>query len=137
MRIGTPRSTPPFDWNDEATWPAAFRGVRAAYVIYYPDIAIPGAVEAIRSMAEAAEAAGVRRLVLLSGRGEEEAQRAEEMIRASAAEWTIIRSSFFAQNFSESFLLDVVAGGEVVLPAGDVGEPFIDVEDIADVAVPP
>ena len=86
-------------------------------------------------MAEAAEAAGVRRLVLLSGRGEEEAQRAEEMIRASAAEWTIIRSSFFAQNFSESFLLDVVAGGEVVLPAGDVGEPFIDVEDIADVAV--
>jgi uncharacterized protein YbjT (DUF2867 family) len=135
VRIGTPRGTPPFAWNDQATWPAALRDVRAAYVTYYPDIAIPGAVEAVGSFAEAAVASGVRRLVLLSGRGEEEAQRAEQVIRDSGGEWTIIRSSWFAQNFSESFFLDRVLSGEVFLPAADVGEPFIDAEDIADVAV--
>ena len=36
VRIGTRRGTPPFDSNDHTTWPAALRGVRAAYVTYYP-----------------------------------------------------------------------------------------------------
>ncbi len=52
-----------------------------------------------------------------------------------SAEWTILRSSFFSQNFSESFFLEPILGGEVALPAGDVPEPFVDAEDIADVAV--
>ena len=53
----------------------------------------------------------------------------------SGAEWTILRASWFAQNFSESYLREPVLGGEVALPAGAVGEPFIDADDIADVAV--
>ncbi len=134
VRIGSRSSSPPFDWTDRSTWPGVLQGARAAYISYYPDVAIPGAVEAVGSFAEAALAAGVRRLVLLSGRGEEEAQRAEGVLRESGADWTIVRSSWFNQNFSESFLLDMVVGGEVALPAGDVGEPFIDAEDIADVA---
>jgi uncharacterized protein YbjT (DUF2867 family) len=80
-------------------------------------------------------ARGVQRLVLLSGRGEDEAQRAEEVVQASGVDWTIVRSSWFNQNFSENYLLDAVLGGEVVLSAGDIGEPFIDADDIADVAV--
>ena len=78
---------------------------------------------------------GVRRLVLLSGRGEEEAQHAEQALIASGADWTILRCSWFSQNFSESFLLDGVIAGEVVLPVSSVAEPFVDVDDIADVAV--
>src|SRR5262245_11207531 len=99
VRIGSRSARPAFAWRAPAGWPAALEGVGAAYVTFYPDLAVPGAPEAIRSFAETALAAGVRRLVLLSGRGEEEAQRSEEMLRASGADWTILRCSWFAQNF--------------------------------------
>ena len=105
------------------------------YITYQPDLAVPGAVEAVRSFTEAALDAGVRRMVLLSGRGEDEAQRAEQALQDIDADWTIVRATWFAQNFSEGFLLDAVLAGEVALPAGDVGEPFVDVNDIADVVV--
>jgi uncharacterized protein YbjT (DUF2867 family) len=133
-RAGSRSADPPFDWEDPATWAAALDGAGAAYVSYYPDIAMPGAVEAITAFAETALESGVRRLVLLSGRGEEEAQRAERAVRESGADWTIVRCSWFNQNFSEGFFAEGVAAGEVALPATSVPEPFVDVEDIADVA---
>jgi uncharacterized protein YbjT (DUF2867 family) len=77
----------------------------------------------------------VPRLVLLSGRGEDEAERAEQAVRDTGAELTIVRSTWFAQNFSEGAFADLVLAGEVALPAGDTPEPFVDVDDIADVAV--
>ena len=117
------------------TWAAALRDVGAAYVSYYPDLAAPGAEDAIRSFVDLAVKHGVRRLVLLSGRGEEQAQRCEQIVRDSRVEWTVLRATWFAQNFSESYLLESILRGEVVLPAGDVGEPFVDADDIADVAV--
>jgi uncharacterized protein YbjT (DUF2867 family) len=69
-----------------------------------------------------------------SRRGEVEAQRAEEALQATGADWTIVRCSWFAQNFSEGYLLEPVLAGEVGLPVGDVPEPFVDVADVADVA---
>ncbi|MEV8635517.1 NAD(P)H-binding protein [Streptosporangium sp. NPDC051023] len=134
VRIGSRSGGVPFDWEDPATWQPALQGVRAVYMSYYPDLAVPGAPEAIGSLAELAVAGGARRLVLLSGRGEEEAGAAEEALRASGADWTILRCSWFNQNFSESYLLDPVLAGQVVLPAGQVPEPFVDADDIADVA---
>jgi uncharacterized protein YbjT (DUF2867 family) len=133
-RGGSRSTDPPFDWEDRGTWADALDGVGAAYVSYYPDIAMPGAVEAVTALAETALEEGVRRLVLLSGRGEEEAQRAERAVRETGADWTIVRCSWFNQNFSEGFFADGVAAGEVVLPRATVPEPFVDVEDIADVA---
>ncbi len=133
-RGGSRSAAPPFDWEDRDTWADALDGAGAAYVSYYPDIAMPGAVEAVTALAEAALEQGVRRLVLLSGRGEEEAQRAERAVRETGADWTIVRCSWFNQNFSEGFFADGVAAGEVVLPRTSVPEPFVDVEDIADVA---
>jgi uncharacterized protein YbjT (DUF2867 family) len=135
VRSASRSSEPPFDWNDQATWGPALRGASSAYVSFYPDLAVPGAPEAIAALAGEALSAGVRRLVLLSGRGEEEAQRAEQLLQASGVDWTIVRCSWFAQNFSEDYLLESVLAGEVALPAGDVPEPFVDVDDIADVAV--
>jgi uncharacterized protein YbjT (DUF2867 family) len=135
VRLGSRRGTPPFDWNDATTWPGALQDVEAVYVSYFPDLAAPGATEAIAAFTPVAVKSGVRRLVLLSGRGEPEAQRCEEIVMGSGVEWTVVRASWFAQNFSESYLLDPVLAGQVVLPAGDVGEPFIDTDDIADVAV--
>jgi uncharacterized protein YbjT (DUF2867 family) len=133
-RIGSRSADPPFDWEDSDTWAGALDGAGAAYISYYPDIAIPGAVEAVTALAGLALEHGVRRLVLLSGRGEEEAQRAERALRESGADWTIVRCSWFSQNFSEGFFAEQVVAGEIVLPATSVPEPFIDVEDIADVA---
>ncbi len=128
-------SRPGFDWDDRSTWQAAVEGVSAAYLTYYPDLTFPGAAESIREFSRLAVENGVRRLVLLSGRGEEEAAVSEQGVRDSGAEWTVVRSSWFAQNFSEHFLLGPVLSGEIVLPAGEVTEPFIDVEDIVDVVL--
>ena len=140
VRVGSRSGEPPFDWEDRATWAPALRDVGAVYVTYYPDLAVPGSVEAVRSFAKLAVENGVRRLVLLSGRGEPEAERAElalrEVVDAKAgAEWTILRSTWFMQNFSEDYMLEHVLSGEIRLPAGDVPTPFLDADDIADVAV--
>jgi uncharacterized protein YbjT (DUF2867 family) len=123
-----------FDWHDPSGWADAIAGTKAIYITYQPDLAVPGAVEAIRLLAKTALELGTRRLVLLSGRGEPEAQAAEAALRESGADWTVIRAAWFAQNFSESFLLDAILSGEVALPIDpNVREPFIDADDIADV----
>lgn len=134
VRVGSRTAQPPFDWANETAWAPALRGVRAVYISYYPDLAVPGAVEAVRRLARLAVKSGARRLVLLSGRGEQEAQRAEQVVMASGVQWTIVRCSWFSQNFSENYLLEPILAGEVALPAGDVPEPFVDADDIADVA---
>ena len=134
-RIASRSGEPAFDWNEPDTWDAALEGVRAIYITYAPDLAIPGATDAIRALVEKAVAAGVRRLVLLSGRGEEEAQASERIVQQSGVEWTIVRASWFMQNFSEGEFLGMVLDGAITLPAADIPEPFIDINDIADVAV--
>ncbi len=134
-RVASRSGEPPFDWGDQSTWDAALDGVTAVYITYAPDLAIPGATDAIRAFVERASENGVRRLVLLSGRGEEEAQACELIIQVPDVEWTVVRASWFFQNFSEGAFHEMVLAGEVPLPAGDVGEPFINVDDIADVAV--
>ena len=135
VRIGSRNAAVPFDWNLPATWRPAVAGTSAVYITYQPDLAVPGAVEAIREFAAVALAEGVSRMVLLSGRGEPEAEDAENALIASGADWTVVRASWFMQNFSETFLLDALGAGEVALPVGAVKEPFVDVEDIAAVVV--
>lgn len=137
VRAGSRTGTTPFDWEDPATWGPALRGADAAYVAYYPDLAAPGAAGAMSTFGRLAAESGVRRLTLLSGRGEPEAVVAEEALRAVAAgvELTVVRASFFAQNFSEGLLAEGVAEGVLVFPAGDTAEPFIDAEDLAEVVV--
>jgi uncharacterized protein YbjT (DUF2867 family) len=134
-RVGTRSGAPPFDWGDRSTWAPALDGVASVYVSYYPDIAIPGAVEQVRSLAELALEQGARRLVLLTGRGEEEAQRAEQAVQETGAELTILRCAWFMQNFSEDYMLEAILRGQLALPAGGELEPFVDADDIADVAV--
>jgi len=131
-QVGSRSGQPPFDWEDRSTWAPALEGVGSAYISHYLD-ALPGAAETVGSFAELAVAKGVRRQVLQGG--EPESERVEAAARDSGAELTILRSTWFAQNFSEGAFLDFVLAGEVTLPAGDTPEPFVDVDDIADVAV--
>jgi uncharacterized protein YbjT (DUF2867 family) len=134
-RAGSRQADPPFDWEDRSTWAPALVGVGSVYISYYPDLAIPGAVETVGAFARQAVESDVRRLVLLAGRGEEEAELAEHAVRDSGAELTIVRATWFAQNFSEDYMVDAIRAGELALPAGDTPEPFVDADDIADVAV--
>jgi uncharacterized protein YbjT (DUF2867 family) len=134
-RVVSRSASPSFDWNEKGTWDAALAGVTTAYITYAPDLAIPGATAVIRAFVGLAVDKGVKRLVLLSGRGEEEAQACERIVQEAGIVWTIVRASWFDQNFSEGELLGMVLDGVIALPTGDVPEPFVDAEDIADVAV--
>lgn len=134
-RIASRTSLPAFDWHDPGTWDAVLNGATSAYIAYAPDIAIPGATALIREFVAAAVKQGVQHLVLLSGRGEEEAQAAERIVQSAGIDWTIVRAGWFMQNFSEGEFLQMVLNGAITLPAQNVPEPFIDVNDIADVVV--
>lgn len=133
-RAGSRRAPLPFDWDAPGSWGPALEGVRALYLSYQPDLAVPGAVDTVRQFVEQAVTSGVEHIVLLSGRGEDEARQAEAVVQASGATWTVLRCAWFAQNFSENFLLGPLLAGELALPVGSVGEPFVDADDIADVA---
>jgi uncharacterized protein YbjT (DUF2867 family) len=135
VRIGSRSGQPPFDWEDPETWAPAVQGVSSVYISYYPDLAVPGAVEATGSFARLAVEHGVPRLVLLAGRGEAEAEQAERAVRDSGADLTIVRATWFMQNFSEDYMIEHILAGAIALPAGDTPEPFVDADDIADVAV--
>ncbi len=135
VRRASRNSETPFDWDQPQTWPAILEGVSSAYISYFPDIAFPGAVEQVEAFTALAREKGLRRFVLLTGRGEFHAERAEAVVRNSGVPFTIVRAAWFAQNFSEGALLGPVMAGVLPMPAGDVREPIIDVDDIADVAV--
>lgn len=134
-RIGSRSGSPKFDWEDQSTWPAELETMKAVYITFQPDLAVPGADKTIRKFARQAVESGVEKLILLSGRGESEAEHCEQIIMDSGVDWTILRASWFFQNFSESDFLEPILAGYVELPVGEVGEPFIDANDIADVAV--
>jgi len=132
-------SRPEFDWADRSTWSSVEVPADAAYVAYAPDVAFPGAPDAVRDVVERLARAGVRRIVLLSGRGEPEAERAEgllaEVAEQHGVDWGVVRCAFFMQNFDESLFQPPLAAGHLAFVAGEVREAFVDAEDIADVAV--
>ncbi|MEE1798356.1 MULTISPECIES: NAD(P)H-binding protein [unclassified Streptomyces] len=137
VRAASRSSRTRFDWSDPDGWDAVLRGVTTAYVV---PPSVPGPVHAFVARAEAA---GVRRLVLLSGHGADtwgdstfglDMRSAEEAVRGSALEWTVLRASNFNQNFDEDIFHAPLVAGELELPAGSVPEPFIDLEDVADAA---
>lgn len=134
VRIGSRSAAIPFDWEKPETWDAVVQKIQAVYITFQPDLAVPGSAETIHRFSEMAVHKGVQKLVLLSGRGEPEARACEEIIKNAGVDWSIVRASWFNQNFSESFMLEPILTGNVAMPAGNVGEPFIDAEDVADIA---
>jgi len=124
-------TSPRFDWEQPGGWAQALHGVDRLYVTYVPDLAAPGADLTITRLTEVAQAAGVQRIVLLSGRGELGARRCEDIVLASGIPSTIVSAAWFTQNFTEGALSGAVETGALALAAGTVREPFIDVDDIA------
>jgi uncharacterized protein YbjT (DUF2867 family) len=134
VRIGSRGNQPRFDWQDPATYAPALKDMDRAYITYYPDLAVAGAKEAIRNLTEEALRQGLGKVVLLSGKGEQEAEQCEEIVANSGLNYTLVRASWFNQNFSESFLVEPILAGHVALPMPDAEIPFVDADDIADVA---
>ena len=133
FREGSRQSDIPFDWYDPGTWQKALDGVSSVYVVFYPDLAVPGAKEIIADFTRAAESCGVDHLVLLTGRGEDEAQACEKIVMSSTLDCTNVRASWFAQNFIENFFLDDILRGQVIVTYDDFTEPFVYSDDIAEV----
>lgn len=127
------------DLGDSATWAPALDGVTAAYVMEPSLQTGAEGRERIPRFVSEAVAAGVRRLVLLTASGVDQIddhplKAAEQAVRGSGVNWTILRPDWFAQNFSEGPWLPGVLEGTLALPTGDGRVPFIDAEDIAEVA---
>lgn len=135
VRAASRSTSPAFDWEDQSTWAPALAGAEVAFVAYVPDLAVKGSVEAIRAFTETAKKTGLKHMVLLSGRGEANAEASEKVVQASGIGYTIVRASWFNQNFSEGHLLAPVLERHIALPAQSRMEPFVDADDIADVAV--
>jgi uncharacterized protein YbjT (DUF2867 family) len=134
-----------FDWTDESTYEAAWKGVDAMYLVAGP---IPQAVHAdcIRALLAGATGAGVKRVVLLSSFGAGQAppenplRRIELAVESSGVPYTILRPVAFMQNFSEglrwreSFADGIRERDEIVGPGGDGVVSYVSTEDIAAVA---
>ena len=133
VRRGSRSSTPAFDWASRDTWPAALEGMDAVYVVYQPDLAVPAAADDIRAFTQVAKQQGVRKVVLLSGRGVKEALAAEQIVADSGLDWTFVRAAWFSQNFSEGDFGLMTQSGVIALPMGNTVEPIIDADDIAEV----
>lgn len=129
-----------FDLGEPSTWAVALDRISAAYLL---EPQVQGTEEGQRRiprLVDAAVAAGVRRVVLMTAPGVEGNDthplwRAEQAVKNSGLEWTIVRPTWFAQNFSEDFWLPGILDGALVLPTGDGATAFVDAEDIADVVV--
>ncbi len=135
VRVGSRAGRPSFDWHRPEEWPKALKGIDKVYITYQPDLAVPGALDAIEQLIKEAKNAAITKLVLLSGKGEREAERCEQVVIHSGLDYTIVRASWFNQNFSESFFLDPIIAGFVALPQADAKVPYVDTGDIAEVAV--
>lgn len=135
VRVGSRNASPAFDWHQPEAWPAVLEGIEAVYISYQPDLAVPGAKEAIEQLVQVAKEQKVQKLVLLSGKGETEAEKCEQIVLHSGIDSTVVRASWFNQNFSESFFLEPIQQGVVALPKAEVKVPYVDANDIADVAV--
>lgn len=135
VRAASRTSSTSFDWLDRSTWAPALAGVRAVYLVAHHDPHL------VAEFVSEAVGRGVQRFVGLSGRGNEVLRESgmrsvERELERSGVEWTVLRPNHFAQNFDEDPLfLEPLLSGELALSVGDGLEPFVDVHDIAAVAV--
>lgn len=127
------------DWDDETTWQPAFAGSAAAYVLI--PFNHPTGAERTPALLEAVHHAGVERIVLLSSWDAQHApadsplRRAERTLARLPVRSAVLRPTWFMDNFTTGSFAGMIADGRLRLPAGEARIPFIDVRDVAAVAV--
>ena len=138
VRIASRGGPQPFDWSNADTWPAALEGVSAVYLVPAPGA--PDASATMIALAQTATARGVKRFVLLSGspiaEGGPGVGQTHRWLSENAADWAVIRPSWFMQNFSEGqHLAPIREAGAFYSATEDGRVPFINADDIAACAV--
>lgn len=124
-----------FDYTQPATLAAAMQGVDAVFSAAPYELE-PGATKALIA---AAKASGVKRFVKLSALGAEADPNsphtlAERALAESGLEWTVLRPTFFMQNYA-TMSAGSIRAGAIYEPAADGATSFVDTRDIAAVAV--
>ncbi len=125
------------DWADRATYRDALRGVAAVYLI--APIGVVDPVPLVEPFLEEALRQGVRRVVQLSSSALPEGApglgAVHRLVRTTMPEWTVLRPSWFMQNFvGQHLVARGVKRGEIVTATGNGKVAFIDAGDIAAVA---
>lgn len=126
-----------FDWDDSSTFADALRGVHAVYLVGPIEVVDPS--HQVEAFLDEATAAQVQRVVTLSSSAVEAGAPGpgvvHRMIASAMPEWTVLRPSWFMQNFfGDHPLAHAVRHGEIVTATGDAKVAFIDAGDIAAVA---
>ena len=123
------------DFSNEAAFAYALEGVDAVYMVTNQSDAFKSDLQ---RMVRQAEQAGIKRFVMLSAEGDPESDiffvrrtgELEEIVRGTSLDWTFLRPDWFMQNFA-----GFVAAGMVAFPEGPGKTSFVDVRDIAEVAI--
>jgi uncharacterized protein YbjT (DUF2867 family) len=126
-----------FDFNSPGTFTNAFLGVKKLFLVRPPAIAN---LSAITPALNAAKQAGVEEIVFLSILGADRnrivphyaIERAIERLNIPAV---FLRAGFFMQNLNTVHREDICTRSRLFMPAGKGKTSFIDVRDIASVAV--
>jgi uncharacterized protein YbjT (DUF2867 family) len=140
-RVATRNVTTPdqvhFEWGNTASFSTALDGVDAIYLVAPTDRT--DHLPVMRPLLEQAVNQGVSQLVLLSASSLPEGApmmgEVHAWLRANAARWTVLRPSWFMQNFVTQHLPSIVNEGCIYSATQDGRTPFIDAADIAAVAV--
>ncbi|WP_061963307.1 NmrA family NAD(P)-binding protein [Demequina aurantiaca] len=126
------------DFTNPDTWAAAYEGVDQVFLMRPPQLS-KIARDMVPSL-EAAKAAGVESMVLLSLQGAEHNKTVphhdlEVWLKESGLDWTFVRPSFFMENLTTTHLTDIRDRDNLMVPAGNGATSFVAADDIARVAV--
>jgi len=126
-----------FDLLRPDTFAPALAGVERLFLVRPPAIADPKYFE---PLLEEARRQGVKHIVFLSLLGAQTLffvphRKIEKRILKSALPYTFLRPSFFMQNLNTTHLEEIREDRRIYVPAGKGRTSFIDVRDIAEVAV--
>jgi uncharacterized protein YbjT (DUF2867 family) len=136
--LGSNIQTIPFDFTNPDTFDYAFFQVNKLFLVRPP--ALANIRKQIAPALNAAKLAGIEHIVFLSILGAERNpfvphSQIERYINQLGIKATFLRCSFFMQNLNTTHREDIKVRGELLLPAGNGKTSFIDVRDIAAVAV--
>jgi len=128
----------PFDFLKPETHAAAFAGIKHLFLVRPP--ALGNVEREIAPAVRTAIACGVEHIVFLSLQGVENNRitphyKIEQLILETGVRYTFLRASFFMQNLSTTQAAEIRDQSDIALPVGKAKTSFIDVRDIAAVAV--
>jgi uncharacterized protein YbjT (DUF2867 family) len=126
------------DFLDTSTYAPALTGCRAVFLLRPP--AVANTKQTLNVFLDVARSQGVAQVVFVSvaGAGDNPIvphHAVEQHLRTGSGQWTILRPGFFAQNLGDAYRRDIVEDQRIYVPAGAGRVAFIDVRDVAAVAV--